>query len=185
MGNNPSFFKGEKNLPVETVSWDYCHEFIKKLRDKDKNPYRLPTEAEWEYACRAGTKTPFHFGETISTDQANYRGDFTYGNGKKGVFRQKTTPVGSFPANAWGLYDMHGNVAEWCHDFYSETFYSQSPGKDPRGPTSGDKCVLRGGSWRTSEDGCRSSARNSETLRFADACFGSDAFGFRCVKSAK
>src|ERR1035441_3406412 len=112
MGNNPSFFKGEKNLPVETVSWDDCQDFIKKLREKDKKIYRLPTEAEWEYSCRAGTKTPFHFGETISTDQANYNGNHIYGNGKKGVYRQKTTPVGSFPANAWGLHDMHGNVWE-------------------------------------------------------------------------
>ena len=103
MGNNPSHFKGEKNLPVEKVSWDDCQEFIKKLREKDKKAYRLPTEAEWEYACRAGTTTPFHFGETISTDQANYNGNVIYGNGKKGVYRKKTTPVGSFPANAWGF----------------------------------------------------------------------------------
>jgi formylglycine-generating enzyme required for sulfatase activity len=107
MGNNPSTFKGEKNLPVETVTWDDCQEFIKKLREKDKKPYRLPTEAEWEYACRAGTTTPFHCGETISTDQANYRGnESVYGNGKIGVFRQKTTPVGSFPANKFGLHDI-------------------------------------------------------------------------------
>ena len=110
MGNNPSGFKGEKNLPVETVSWDDCQEFIKKLRKKDKKLYRLPFEAEWEYACRAGTTTPFHFGETISTDQANYNGEVIYGNGKKGVNRKKTTSVGSFPANAFGLHDMHGNV---------------------------------------------------------------------------
>src|ERR1700677_3230103 len=110
MGNNPSHFKGEKNLPVEKVSWDDCQEFIKKLREKDKKLYRLPTEAEWEYASRAGTKTPFHFGETISTDQANYNGNFTYGDGKKGAFRKKTTPVGSFPANDFGLFDMHAVV---------------------------------------------------------------------------
>src|ERR1019366_4506347 len=102
MGNNPSHFTGAKNLPVENVSWNDCQEFIKKLREKDKKPYRLPTEAEWEYACRAGTKTPFHFGETISTDQANYNGEHIYGDGKKGLDRKKTTPVGTFPANAWG-----------------------------------------------------------------------------------
>src|SRR5476649_334428 len=90
MGNNPSSFKGEKNLPVETVSWDDCQEFVKKLREKDKKLYRLPTEAEWEYACRAGTKTPFHFGDTISTNQSNYCGDEVYGDGKKGVFRKET-----------------------------------------------------------------------------------------------
>ncbi len=103
MGNNPSFFKEEKNLPVESVSWNDCQEFIKKLREKDKKPYRLPTEAEWEYACRAGTTTPFHFGETISSEQANYRAEVIYGNGKKGIYRAKTTPVGSFQANASGL----------------------------------------------------------------------------------
>src|SRR5476651_402788 len=113
MGNHPSKFKGEKNLPVENVSWDDCQEFVKKLRAKDKKAYRLPTEAEWEYACRAGTSTPFHFGETISTDQANYYGEAVYGNGKKGVYRENTTPVGSFPANAWALHDMHGNVFQW------------------------------------------------------------------------
>src|ERR1019366_1404201 len=102
MGKNPSTFKGEKNLPVEQVSWEDCQEFIKKLREKDKKPYRLPTEAEWEYSCRAGTKTPFCFGETISTDQANYNGSKIYGTGKKGVLRGKIIPVGSFPANAWG-----------------------------------------------------------------------------------
>src|ERR1017187_5747238 len=120
MGNNPSHFKGVKNLPVERVSWDDCQQFIKKLREKDTKAYRLPSESEWEYSCRAGTKTPFHFGETISTDQANYNGDFIYGNGKKGVYRQKTTPVGSFPANAWGFHDMHGNVFQWCEDWYAD-----------------------------------------------------------------
>src|SRR5208283_815467 len=100
MGNNPSRFKGEKNLPVEQVSWDDCQDFIKKLREKDKKLYRLPTEAEWEYACRAGTTTLFNFGRTISTDQANYNGNHTFGIGEKGVYREKTIPVGSFRANA-------------------------------------------------------------------------------------
>lgn len=120
MGNNPSHFKGEKNLPVEQVTWDDCQEFIKKLREKDIKPYRLPTEAEWEYACRAGMTTPFNFGETISTDQANYNGNYAYGNGKKGKYREKPTPVGSFHANAWGLHDMHGNVFQWCQDRYGK-----------------------------------------------------------------
>ena len=85
---------------------------------KESHKYRLPTEAEWEYACRAGTTSPFYFGETISTEQANYDGNYVYGKGKKGIYRQKTTPVGSFPPNAWGLYDMHGNVYDWCQDWY-------------------------------------------------------------------
>ena len=157
MGKNPSFFKGEKNLPVEQVSWDDCQDFIKKLREKDKKAYRLPTEAEWEYSCRAGTKTPFHFGETISTEQANYNGDFTYGNGKKGVYRKKTTPVGSFPANAWGLHDMHGNVWQWCQDWYGD--YPQKDVVDPTGPEKGQYRVLRGGSWHFSPEYCRSAIR--------------------------
>jgi RNA polymerase sigma factor (sigma-70 family) len=145
MGNNPSKFKGEKNLPVDTVSWDDCQEFVKKLREKDKKQYRLPTEAEREYACRAGTTTPFYFGETISTDQANYDGDGVYGNGKRGVNRNKTTPVGTFPANAWGLYDMHGNVLQWCQDWVGD--YPKNDVVDPQGPEKGTARVVRSGSW--------------------------------------
>jgi len=161
MGKNPSFFKGEKNLPVDSVSWTDCQEFIKKLRekDKDKKAYRLPTEAEWEFACRAGTTTPFHFGETISTDQANYHGDFVYGNGKKGVFRNKTTPVGTFPANAWGLHDMHGNLWQWCQDWYAAE-YPKNDVTDPQGPEKGEYRVLRGGSWCFNPGFCRSAFRD-------------------------
>jgi len=157
MGNNPSVFKGEKNLPVETVSWDDCQQFIKKLREKDKKPYRLPTEAEWEYACRAGTTTPYHFGETISTDRANYNGNLDYRTGKIGIYRQKTTPVGSFPANAWGLHDMHGNVWQWCQDWYGD--YPKQELVDPTGPEKGEKRVLRGGSWGNIPGHCRSACR--------------------------
>jgi sulfatase modifying factor 1 len=153
MCKNPSFLKGEKNLPVENISWDDCQEFIKKLREKDKKPYRLPTEAEWEYACRAGTTTAFHFGPTISTDQANY-----YGDGKKGINRKKTTPVGSFPANAWGLHDMHGNVWQWCDDWLGD--YPQKDVVDPQGADNGKFRVLRGGSWYDSPVYCRSALRN-------------------------
>ena len=155
MGNNPSKFKDEKNLPVELVSWDSCQEFIKKLRDKYKKSYRLPSEAEWEYACRAGTKTPFSFGETISTDQANFHGAFI-----KGVFRAKTTPVGSFPANAWGLHDMHGNVWQWCEDRYGD--YPQKDVVDPQGPEKGESRVVRGGSWDYFFSHCRSAHRNRD-----------------------
>jgi sulfatase modifying factor 1 len=158
MGKNPSFFKGEKNLPVEQVSWDDCQDFIKKLREKDKKPYRLPTEAEWEFACRAGTTTPFHFGETISTDQANYNGDLTYGNGKKGKYRKKPTPVGSFTANAWGLHDMHGNVAQWCQDWQGD--YPQKDVVDPQGAEKSQFRVLRGGSWLAIPQHCRSASRH-------------------------
>jgi len=158
MGNNPSNLKGVKNLPVENVSWDDCQEFIKKLQNRDKKPYRLPTEAEWEYACRAGTTTPFYFGETISTDLANYNGKIKiYGNGKKGIFREKTTPAGSFPANPWGLEDMHGNVWEWCQDWL-ET-YPKNDVVDPLGPDAGEYRVLRGGSWHSEPSFCRSAYR--------------------------
>ena len=160
MGKNPSFFKGEKNLPVENVSWDDCQVFMKKLRERDKKAYRLPTEAEWEFACRAGTTTPFHFGETIFTDQANYNGD-VYGGGKKGVSRGKTTPVGSFPANAWGLHDMHGNVWQWCDDWLGD--YPRKDAIDPTGPekgqSKGQSRVLRGGSWYDNPLYCRSAYR--------------------------
>jgi formylglycine-generating enzyme required for sulfatase activity len=158
IGANPSSFKGEKNLPVEQVSWDDCLGFCKKLGEKDKRPYRLPTEAEWEYACRAGTATAYHFGDTVSTDQANYNGNFIYGTGTKGAYREKTVPVGSFPANAWGLHDMHGNVWQWCHDWHGG--YSTKDLVDPRGPAAGMARVLRGGSWGSHPIFCRSANRN-------------------------
>jgi formylglycine-generating enzyme required for sulfatase activity len=140
------------------VSWNDCQEFIKTLREKDKRPYRLPSEAEWEFACRAGTKTPFHFGETISTDQANYNGKSTYGNGKMGVYREKTMPVGSFPANAWGLHDMHGNVFQPCQDWHGD--FPQKDVVDPQGPDTGKDRVSRGGSWTSHPLYCRSASRD-------------------------
>ena len=178
IGNNPSRFKGEKNLPVDTVSWDDCQEFIKKLRAKDMKPYRLPTEAEWEYACRAGTITPFCFGETISTDQANYCGEGVYGKGKKGKFRRKTTPVGSFAANAFGLYDMHGNVWQWCQDWLGD--YPQNEVADPQGPEAGQYRVWRGGSWIVDPEDCRSALRNGN-----EPGNRSHVIGFRLCFSAE
>ena len=188
MEKNPSKSKAP-DKPVEQVDWYhaalYCNlrslkEGLKPCYDAKTlacdfaaNGYRLPTEAEWEYACRAGTPTRFSFG----SEAAKLRSVAWF----KTNADQTTHPVGQKIPNPWGLYDMHGNVAEWCHDIYSETSYSKTETKDPRGPASGDKRVLRGGSWRTREDGCRSSARHSETPRFADACFGSDAYGFRGV----
>jgi len=171
-GNNPSCFKGERNLPVENVSWEDCHEFIRILRKGDKNLYRLPTEAEWEFACRAASPTPFSFGNTITTAQANYDGNHTYGNGKKGEYREKTTPVGNFSENAWRLFDTHGNVWEWCEDRYGE--YPQGDTTDPKGPSTGDYRVLRGGSWNTFPERCRSASRN-----YAEPEYCNHDIGFR------
>lgn len=164
MGKNPSKFQDGRNLPVEQVSWADCQEFIKKLQDKEKKPYRLPSEAEWEYACRAGTTTPFYTGETISVEQANYNGNFVYADGKKGIYREKTMPIGSFPANPWGLYDMAGNVWQWCADMFDE--YPKKEVIDPQ-VTTGENRVIRGGSWIDNPRECRSAYRGGSkpTLR--------------------
>jgi formylglycine-generating enzyme required for sulfatase activity len=122
--------------------------------------FRLPTEAEWEYACRAGTTTPFHFGATLSAKQANYNACYTYGRGKKGTFRQHIMSVGSFPPNAFGLFDMHGNVWEWCQDAFAESFYRDSPACDPRCyGAAGNQRVIRGGAWNMQPAHCRSAHR--------------------------
>ena len=146
MGNNPSHFKNcGENCPVENISWEDVQAFIQKLNQQERDyQYRLPTEAEWEYAARASTTTPFSFGNTLSTDQANYDSN-------------RTTQVKSFPPNAWGLYDMHGNVWEWCQDWYGD--YPSDSVTDPQGPPSGDHRVLRGGSWVSSARLCRSAVR--------------------------
>ena len=138
---NNSYFEDGDNYPEENVSWNDTQEFIEKLNARGQAQFRLPTEAEWEYAARSGTTTPFYFGNTISSDtQVNYNG----------TYRGKTTPVGSFPANAFGLYDMHGNVWEWCQDWYDGGFYASAEATQ-RNPickyrASGER-VLRGGSW--------------------------------------
>ena len=163
MGANPSYFKGS-NRPVESVYWNDAVAFCEKLSQKTGKPYRLPSEAEWEYACRAGTTTSFHFGEMITTDLANYDGNFTYGDGIKGIYRKETTEVGSFGvANNFGLYDMHGNVREWCQDNWHNNYKGA--------PTDGSVWVknvkhtnirlLRGGSWVTDPKDCRSVYRDS------------------------
>jgi len=129
--------------------------------DKKANGYRLPTEAEWEYACRAGTVKPFSTGKNITTKQANYDGNGPYNNKSKGIYRGRTTPVGSFPPNPWGLYDMHGNVFEWCWDWLGN--YSSGPQADPIGAVSGSGRVGRGGGWDASARYARSANRGSST----------------------
>jgi len=159
MGTEPSFCIGD-DLPVETVTWKQAAEFCRKLSLKEGVTYRLPSEAEWEYSCRAGTTTPFYTGETISTDAANYDGRKTYAGGKQGVFRDGTSHVGSLVPNAWGLCDMHGNVWEWCSDWYGE--YPRGDVTDPTGPASGDRRVLRGGCWINFPAVCRSANRGKD-----------------------
>lgn len=166
------------DYPVEFVSQRQAGTFCRLLSEKEGCKYRLPTEAEWEYACRAGTDTPFYFGETISTDQANFDGRVPYANSPKGIYRGKTTPVASFPPNAFGLYDMHGNVWERCSDKYSKVYYIQSPVIDPEGPSKGSQgTVLRGGGCHSGPWYCRSAARD----RFSSADRFDYHFGFRVV----
>ena len=145
MGSNPSAFKGN-NRPVENVSWNDAVTFCEKLSQKTQKNYKLPSEAEWEYACRAGTTTPFYFGESITTDLVNYNGYYTYDSAPKGQYRQQTTDVGSFPPNAFGLYDMHGNVWEWCQDDYIDS-YNNTPTDGSALTGRGITNMLRGGSW--------------------------------------
>jgi formylglycine-generating enzyme required for sulfatase activity len=156
---DPSNFKG-KNRPVEGVSWYDAVEFCARLSQKTGKTYRLPSEAEWEYACRAGTTTPFHFGATITTDLANYDGNSTYGSAPKGQYRQATTDVGTFPPNAFGLYDMHGNVWEWCADVWHKN-YNGAPVNGSVWSSGGNNSlrVLRGGSWGYIPEDCRSANR--------------------------
>jgi formylglycine-generating enzyme required for sulfatase activity len=156
---DPSIFKGN-NRPVENVSWLDAQEFCQRLSAKTGKDYRLPSEAQWEYACRAGTETPFHFGETITTALANYDGNYTYNDGRKGEYRGETSDVGSFPGNDWGLHDMHGNVWEWCEDDYNDN-YQDAP-RDGSVWISNDRNtskILRGGSWLTAPRSCRSASR--------------------------
>jgi len=172
---DPSRFKGDgstsltNHRPVEKVSWYDAVEFCDRLSQYTGRTYRLPSEAEWEYACRAGTKTPFHFGKTITTDLANYHGNFTYGNGVKGVYRKETTEVGSFGvANNFGLYDMHGNIWEWCQD----DWHSNYEGAPIDGSAwldneeGNNNKLLRGGSWDFNPDDCRSAFRYDHHLDY-------------------
>jgi formylglycine-generating enzyme required for sulfatase activity len=178
---DPSYFKGD-NRPVERVSWYDAVEFCDRLSQYTGRTYRLPSEAEWEYACRAGTTTPFHFGETITTDLVNYNGNYTYGQGSKGVYRKETTEVGSFGvANNFGLYDMHGNVWELCQD----DWHSDYEGAPIDGSAwlnneeNNNGKLLRGGSWYNYPELCRSAYRAYDNLDFNNYYIG-----FRVVCSA-
>lgn len=173
---NPSFFKGATR-PVECVNWNdakgYCDLLNNAFREMLPTGYAfaLPTDAQWEYACRAGTTTPFSFGSTLNGDKANCDGNSPYGT-DKGKIVDATTEVGKYDANAWGLFDMHGNVWEWCNDWYGD--YSQDTVSDPTGPTNASHRVLRGGSWLSFARSCRSANRGSHdpSIRYSD-------YGFR------
>jgi formylglycine-generating enzyme required for sulfatase activity/serine/threonine protein kinase len=157
MGRNPSRFHpanaGSPEHPVEQVSWEDASEFCRRLSELSEvarwgRVYRLPTEAEWEYACRAGTTTIFHHGDSLSSRQANFNGHYPYGRaGAGGPYLERTSRVGAYPPNPWGLYDLHGNVWEWCQDWFDDNYYRHSPEKDPQGPPGGERRVLRGGAW--------------------------------------
>jgi formylglycine-generating enzyme required for sulfatase activity len=191
---NPSHWQESPQKPVERVRWRdaqrYCNErsllehlkpcYDEKTVDWDcdygANGYRLPTEAEWEYACRAGTDGPYDFGRADRLRQYAWLADNS---------DQKTHPVGQKRPNGFGIHDLYGNVSEWCEDVYTVTYYKESPAADPHGPSARGKDVkrvIRGGSWRSSPDQCRSTARQGERTGNTDACFSTDFCGFRCVR---
>jgi formylglycine-generating enzyme required for sulfatase activity len=190
-GTNPSAFSragknGDKvpgmdtsRFPVETVSWGDAVEFCRQLsampnEKSSGRVYHLPTEAEWQYACRAGTTTPFHFGNQLNGREANCDGEYPYGTETKGAYLERTTTVGSYQPNAYGLYDMHGNVWEWCQDWHSDDYYNHSPREDPAGPPTGSLRVGRGGSWDCPAGGCRSAYRGRRP-----PANGNSSIGFR------
>ena len=189
-GENPARWRGSEN-PVEQTRWSdavrYCNSrsALEGLRpcydlktwkcDFEADGYRLPTEAEWEYACRAGTRTRYVFG-----DEAKKLKHYAWTGENSG---ERPRPVGRKLPNPWGLYDVHGNVWEWCNDFYKVDYYQGSPEENPRGPDMGDNKVLRGGCWRSTPDECRSSYRYNEAPGYTDICFGYDIYGFRCVRN--
>ena len=166
MGDNPSRFKGG-NLPVEMVLWEDCQKFIQRLNAKGEGAYRLPTEAEWEYACRAGTTGDYAGNLDEMGWYASNSGD-------------KTRPIGQKKPNGWGLYDMHGNVWEWCEDWYDSGYYAKSLGSDPKGPSGGSFRVFRGGGWSITAVDCRSANRGSATPGYRGL-----ALGFRLLRTAR
>jgi formylglycine-generating enzyme required for sulfatase activity len=172
MGNvNPSNFLSP-DRPVDEVSWNDVQVFIQKLNGLEKTgTYRLPTEAEWEYAARAGSETAFCYGDDMEGAKLSGYAWFEQNAGKQ------SHPVGILSPNAWGFYDMHGNVTEWVQDYYDRNYYSDSPEKDPQGPEAGRKRVVRGGSWINQPYSCRSAARGYYSEDYTDS-----DFGFRIVK---
>ena len=190
MGANPSLIKSGDDYPVDMVSWDMAQEFVAALNVLNAGTFRLPTEAEWEYACRAGTTTPFFFGQEITRDQASFDKRFSLPaeplmpkrktkKKKTAAKRQKkiwpnmhTSVVGSYPANAYGLHDMHGNVWEWCQDVYKAEYYFRSPRENPRCDGEGASRVLRGGSWVTKGDALRSANRSRGWPNLSTAFYG-------------
>ena len=178
IGESLMWVKG-KEKPAVDLSWENCDKMLKELNLKWPNlELKLPSEAQWEYACRAGTQTVFHFGDSITTDQVNYRGTDPLEGSPEGEYRQKTVPVKALPANAWGLYQMHGNVWEWCQDWLAD--YTAEPQRDPVGPDSGQYRVLRGGSWFFGAKYCRSAARFG-----IHPGYRSGDFGFRLARGQK
>jgi formylglycine-generating enzyme required for sulfatase activity len=174
----PSHFQGD-DRPIERVSWDDAVEFCDRLSIHSGKTYRLPSEAEWEYACRAGTTTAFHFGDTIDASLANYNSNDVYGKGKQGDYRKQTTVVGSFPGNAWGLFDCHGNVWEWCSDNWHDTYIGAPTDGSSRVTIENiDYQMQRGGTWLTSPIYCRSAYRSHSTRGHYH-----DNVGFRVARS--
>ena len=196
MGKNPSFFSkngtGKQRVegmdtsknPVEKVSWHDADQFPAgswaEFPAEKGRTYRLPTEAEWEYACRAGAKTATQFGNHLDSNEANFNGLSPYNTDEGGPFWRRTTRVSEYKVNAFGLYDMHGNVQEWCADWYAADSYAKSPKADPAGPAEGTERVLRGGAWPNTGKACRSAARNKHAPDSA-----SYTFGFRVVLMVK
>jgi formylglycine-generating enzyme required for sulfatase activity len=174
LDSDPSYFKGA-NRPVEQVSWFDALEFCSRLNQRTGQRYGLPSEAQWEYACRAGSTTQFHFGATLTPDLANYDGNYVCGNGPKGTYREQTTEVASFPANGWGLQDMHGNVYEWCEDHWHDSYHF-APGDDQPwlipAAADGQQRLLRGGSWYSAPRSCRSAYRRRSLPGNADGLVG-------------